>query len=568
MVANIPTGVDASEVKRRYDNAKSNRYNFENEWQEIVKYILPNNSSFYRTANDAKGETVRQYMLDQTGELALRDLVSFIVSNVCAIGTRWVTLLPEDPSLIDSEVEMKYLDSLSRRVEKYLQKPEVRFHLAIDESMEQCVGLGQGCVYRHEKGTGKNLRYSYEAIPVEELYCLENNIGVIDTVFRKKYMTAKQILNEYGEDAELSSNTEAMDTLKQKIVNDPNFEYTIVQAVYRRSETEFTKDKSNVNSKKYEFASVHFFYEGISSSSSKENNPVVARESGYKRFPFYFYRMKKRPGEVYGRGCGHAALYGIRVLNKMCRTNLECAELVAAPPMDVPYTAYMRKINLSSRAINLRKSVGLSVGEKATPMHVVGDLPISLDMEDRRRELVKKAFFSDKLIESKNAEMSATESNIRQNERLSSMLPEITRIICELFNPLIEDCIDMLIQSEMVEDMSDDLKEQGISPVYVNAIIKAQSAQMINAFNAFAATLTQLQPQDPEIVYAMNTKEVPKMLIEGLGLPYSILATREEREGATEQARQQAQMQADIAMQVEASKAGLNVAKSAQALGI
>jgi hypothetical protein len=382
----------------------------------------------------------------------------------------------------------------------------------------------------------------------------ENYKGDISAVIQVKRMTASQILEEYV-DVDVASfdlDDYEVSNLRERAVNDPKYEYDILYGVFPRSD-----GIGKVSGVDYPYVSIHAFKDG---SGGNGDNGIL-RNAGLKRFPYFPYRFRRRPGEPYGHGCGHRALSDIRILQRMKKDNLAVSQLTSRPPLHVPWQAYTKRLNLSPGAENHSKRTSRTANDKAEPLFLVGSLPISVEMEDRVRDAIREAFYLDAIKESKNNEMSATESNIRLRDRMATMNPSLQRIMNEGTSRVIEYVIDYLKEKGELQGLDG---IDNISVVYVNVALKAQFDAELLGLDRLSSTVVNLAKAFPDLAMSVDETQIMPMIIEKTFLPYKLLkdTKKVQEEKAMKQQAQQGQMG------VDQTQSTLNLAKSAEILGI
>lgn len=545
----------------RFDRLKSVKDVFNQDLQDISTYIYPNGSVMPEVDKSEVSEsTRRQSIADNIGERAVEDLAGFIVSTLAPPGRKWLLLFPENPKLMEKPRVSAYLTKASRIIEKYLFKPEVAFHLAFDESALEACALGNGVPYLQERRDKKgNKQLYFRSIPFNECYFQENTWGKIDVGFRLRKMTAKQIFEEYIDIEDPSHDMDLNDIERMKAFaeREPNKSFDLIYGSIPKGDPLYRK--AGVDG---EYLSVHVFRDGANNTSG------ILRKGITDFFPFRPYRFRKRPGQTYGYGPGHRAISDIITLQRMKKTNITAAELTVRPPLHIPYGTYAKRLSLKAGAANHAKRTGTNKDNKAEPLFVVGSVPIGVEMEDRVKAAIREAFYLDDLKESKVGEMSATETSVRREERMTLMSPQLSRIASELLNELIEIVYDFLIEQGMLEDPPSELKGMGISPVYISEILKSQSDTDLISLERLSSTMLSLSQAFPELKDMINQRSIPKFLVEKLFLSHDFLRDEQEVQEEQVQKQQMNAFQGQAQAAESASKANLNLAKTAEALGI
>lgn len=145
-----------------------------------------------------------------------------------------------------------------------------------------------------------------------------NNLGDVDTICIYMNFTAKQAIQEFGED-KVSENVRNAREDQNRI-----FEY--VQLVYPKAAFGETVDKSRGDHRSMPYGSVYVEVE----------TKRIMRKQGFSGFPFAVSRWKKEQGETYGRSPVMRCVADAKSLNRVEHDIADIATFSANPPMAVP----------------------------------------------------------------------------------------------------------------------------------------------------------------------------------------------------------------------------------------
>lgn len=562
----------AAAVKHRYDEAKTAKAVWDRDQQLINEYVYPSGSATTNQNKHKESErAIRQKIYDNMAERGIEDLASYMISVLTPIGSRWLMLLPEDPSLVVGDKQKKAkqknrqaLDHAARMVERYLMKPEIGFHLCFDETLIQANAKGMGVPDRQKfKDLNGKTQLGYRSIDVDECCFEENNRGQIDVGFRSRQMTARQVLQEYIEVENPSHNLEddKIQLLRDYVKDTPDKRLEVVQAMFPKGDEIYKESFAYVEDKPY--ASIHIFLD----MEGGDCDYGVLRDGVADSLTFKPFRFRKRSGKTYGFGLGHRVLADVMGLQKMKRSNLKAAELAVRPPLHVPFGRYANKFSIAPAALNHAKKTGLNNQEKAEPIFTVDRVPLGVDREDRTKNDIREGLFLNRIAEEKVGEMSATETTVRQIERLSLLAPILFRIVVEFLNPQIEAVFHFLIEEGYIKDFPKEILEAGVSPVYISQLMKAQSDAELVALERFANLVLSLSNAFPETIRKVDQDEMVQYVLEKLMLPHRLLKDDDvlEQERTVEGVTSSASDQAEIIETL--SRANLNTQRAAESRG-
>ena len=307
---------------------------------------------------------------------------------------------------------------------------------------------------------------------------------------------------------------------------------------------------------------------------------LVLEESGYPEMPYCVARLDVLAGELYGRGPATIALPEVKALNEMAKLQLDASNLRLRPPLDVPVDAYLNPIELVPGYKNLNQD---TAGRRVTALNVAGDLAYTSKDIEIQQNKVKAIFYNDQLYLRTNAEMTATEVQKRSEIQMQLMGPWQGRLELELFEPLINRLLGILIRSgeiapppmELIDktDLKGEDKEtvtkystKALKIVYDSPLARAQrlvDVQVIDQVKMSIAQTAQLNPQGAQDLlmrFDMVKMEVDRA--KALGLPTKYIKSEEVYN--QEKQMQQAQMQQAQMMQQaqQAASIGETVGKT------
>ena len=375
----------------------------------------------------------------------------------------------------------------------------------------------------------------------------ENSHGVVNTLYRKFRLTPQQAVEEYGRD-----------NLPPKIVDDfdkgkYDSEYWFIHAVIPQSEADEKLPPG------MQYASYHV---------SIEDKRLVKPVSGYFTFPYAVGRYETEPGETYGRGPGVTALADIKTINKMSKMNMIAGDMAVHPPLLAGDADNMTGTKLVPGGITYG-GVNAEGRPMVQPLAIGGNLPISLEMEQQRRQIINDAFLVtlfDILVQEPN--MTATEALLRAQERGILLAPTLGRLQAEMIGPTIERELDILSRAGLLPDPPEELMQGGgltLNIEYdasINRLARSEEATAIMNTLQMVMPLAQFDQSLPKI---FKFPDMVRELAEINGMPVKLLHSEEEMQEIQEQEAQMQAMQAAVAAAPAVTQSVKNVADAGKA---
>lgn len=520
-------------IVKRFEAIKSARQQFENHWQEIANYCLPQKANITETRTP--GTNLKSNIYDSTAVESAPILSSGLHSYLTNPSSRWFALRMRNKALDDIfEIKM-WLKECEDRIFDELNNSN--FNEVITEWYSDFAVFGNACLYE-EEDEEDGIRFFVR--PLSEIYFLTNDNGKIDTVYRSFIYTARQAYLRWGDNAGQKV-TEAM---KAQKIEEP---IPFLQVVLPRHE----RDVRKLDSANMPFASMYI----------EPKNRKILSQGGYEEFPFFISRFYKVSDSDYAYSPASMALADIKMLNEMSKTNIEAAQKRVRPPIVLPHKGYLLPFKTTAGALNYKlKSTAGSSDEKIEKLDITGDIAISLEMENQRRQRIERAFFVDlflMLASIPDKQRTATEIAERVNERMTILGPALGRKMKTL-SGIINRTFSIMMRNGRLPLPPVDLRGENYRIEYISPLAKAQKASEIRSINDLIAAIGSIAQVN---VQSVDTLDVDKAIkrIADITSTSELLRSDEEVQMIREQRAQQVQAQQGL----EQLKTGSEGAKTA-----
>lgn len=527
----------------RQQKLKSNRHNWDSLWQDLSDYFCPGRITAVRKEEPGARKTQKIY--DNTGADAAQKLAAGLYSRTVNPSSKWfyLTLEEADSDLEQNSKVCEWFDIARDRTQSVINK---RGTGALYQTYCDLTTLCNAVLFTNEDPiTG----ISFRVFPIDTVDIAEDYRGVVDTVYRKFEMTLRQIEQEFPGKLPYDK--------KQQMEDDPDAKAWVLHVVGPRKKY----DPDKIDNLNMPIESVYILCDG----------EVVLQEGGYPEMPYAVARLEVLAGELYGRGPATIALPEVKSLNEMAKLQLDGSNMRLRPPLDVPVNAYLNPIELIPGYKNLNQDEG---GRRVTALNVSGDLQYTSKDIEAMQTKVKEIFYNDQLYLRTNAEMTATEVQKRSEIQMQLMGPWQGRLELELFEPLINRILGILIrqgevppppqelleasedrtlsgkpQEELSEKQAEKQRQKyttkALKIVYDSPLARAQrlvDVQVIDQVKMSIAQAMQLNPQGAQdLLLRFDLVKMEVDRARSLGLPTKYIVPDDKFEEA--KAAQQAQMQ-------------------------
>lgn len=542
----------AEEVLRRQARMEAERAPMDGICQEVAERVLTRQREFSgRHSGEAAWRS--QKMFDSTAPLALDKFAAAIESMLTPRTSRWHELAIRDwrdrldrPAPLPDAVRL-WLGQVNETLFSARYAAGANFASQAHETYVGLGAFGNGTLFVDEAPAdgvgGGGLRY--RSIPFAETWFAENFQGQVDTVHRKFELTARQWVQQFGEETPAS--------IRRAAEDEPHRKFELIHCVAPRAEA----DWSRKDWRGMAFASWYVSFEGRK----------LLKEQGYRTMRYAVARYVTAPREVYGRGPAMTILADIKTVNQQQKTLLRVGQMIAEPPILLSDEGGLSAFRLAPGTIN-HGALSHDGSELVRPLSIGANLPITLEMVNQTRESINQAFLVTLFqILVETPQMTATEAMLRAQEKGALLAPVMGRLQSELLGPLVQAELDILAGAGALPDMPPEL--EGLADVvtdidYTSPLARAQKSDEGVAILRLLEDAAAVGQFDPSAVKLIKGQETLRRLAEIRGAPAGLLRSPEDMAALAEQDAAMGQLQAMLGAAGQAA----GVAKDAAAAGL
>lgn len=427
----------AKALCRRFDKMKSRRATWESHWEEIAERVLPRQSGlFHREGVQLpKGEKKTEVMFDATAALNVQRFAAAMETMLTPRNSVWHGLQPTDAVLKRSRNVRLYFDDITRLLFQMRYKPRANFASQQNEIYTGLGVFGTGVQFIDAFSDGIGARY--KTLALANAFFETNHQGVVDTCFRRYFLTIRQAVQRFGEER-------LSERLLGKLEKEPDEEVEFLQAVFPRTDRDFSRS---------DFRGMEF-----TSFDIEVDGKNVVAEGGFREFPFAVSRYVVAPEEIYGRSPAMLVLSNIKVLNSQKRTMLTQGHRVVDPVILAHDDGVLDSFSLQPGAINY--GAVSKDGRRLVDVLPTGNLAAGQEMMDAERAVINDAFLVTLFqILTDAPQMTATEVIERAREKGALLSPTMGRQQTELLAPQITRELDVLSAQGLLPDPPEELIE-------------------------------------------------------------------------------------------------------------
>ena len=495
------------QILQSYEKAQAVRLNFEDLYDEIYEYCLPQRQGF---KNFSVGERKDDKIFDETAVVGIQEFASRLQSGLTPNFARWADFVTgqEVPEEEKDDVN-NALDGVTDYVFEILQTSNFA------QEIHECfidLALGTAVICVMEGDAVNPIRF--QSIPLPHVVLDTGPDGKVDHVYRERMMKNEDIPIAYP-------NGILTPQMAERISRSPEGKTKILEVSCRLyddpNEEKYGYYVIDINEKAMIMSEV---YTGVGSN------------------PFIAFRWSKASGEVYGRGPALNALSAIKTCNLTIEMILENAQMAISGIYQIDDDGIINvdTINLVPGTVipKAPNSQGLQ------PIRAAGSFDVANLILNDMRNNIKRALYNDMLGDPNRTPASATEVAERMADLSRKIGSAFGRLQSEMVQPLLQRVVYILQKQGRIEMPTVNGREVKIRSV--SPLAQAQSNQDIVSLNRFLQTVSG--SFGPEILNILiSSEETALYLAKKFGVPDKLIRDADERQQLVQMAQQMQQQQ-------------------------
>ncbi len=566
------TSAKASELRQRLAQLKNTRTPLEPLYRQLQRYILPETGRFERKQNE-DNDTGYEYINDATATDAIDVLGAGMLGGMTSPARPWFRLTTRSPKLDENTNVKRWLAEVQREMQMVFAKSNV--YQALNNAYLELACYGTACLVALP--SERNVIHLHE-MTAGEYWVEEDSEHRVNTVYRQIYMTARQMVDTFGEDAvSLQVRNQAKNPAQC-------FEtHSVIQAIEPNPDS----DKSKKDWRSMPYRSVYFEeVEGIYDNSISTDNDYagvpqrdrILREEGFKSFPCLVPRWSISKRSPYGRSPAMKALGVVMALQEETAIKDRAVDYAVNPPMLVPEEYESKPLDFAPGGVSYCNLT--QAAQVKTAWDIKLDLAaVKVDIEDKRSS-INNYFYKDlflMLAQTARYGRTAYEVEKLDKEKMLIMGPVLERLHLELLDPLIAITLQFMERFGQIPPVPDELKAEElfgekkltikeedeekqsgdfINIEYVSILAQAQRAAGVDSMSNYVQSLAGAAQVWPNAVDMLDIDKWARSLADQLGVDPELVPSQEEVEEARSARAQQMQAQQQLdAVQKMASAA-------------
>lgn len=523
--------MDAESIIQRMKQFESDRSNWDSLWQDCANYGLPGDNQILRKGSPGEA---RPDLFDSTAEDSIIQLAAGLYSYMFPTDSKAFVLRIDDEELAEVDEVKKWLDRVTTILHEHLVQSN--FRQAFFEFLKQLACFGTACQYE-EKGETQPL--NFVCFHIAGVYIALDSDRNVDTVYRTFEYTARQAVQEFGEENLGETIVSAYKDSKKK-----DKKFSFIHAVEPRENAENKGDPLTMP-----FASCWV----------SRNDKKLVSESGYPEMPYQITFFDRDALEDLGRSPMMKKLPDIKMINQMKKTRIKGWEKMCDPPIVLPDDGSIWPLATQPGGV-LYKRAG---GEDPTWFEFKGNLQGMQEAIAEVRADIRAGFFLDlfdALIDRQN--MTATEVMARVEQKMRLLIHIIGRMQSGYFNPQIHRVIGILGRNNKLPPIPEELVGKDYKVEYLGRLALALKTLETEGFVKTLNELAVLSEAGRlDFLDNFDLDKITRDMSMNNGMPATWLKDLDKRDEERAIRAEQAQQQAMMERLPDLSKAARNLSQ-------
>lgn len=526
------------------DKMKTGRSTFENVWQQISEFVLPNRGDFQ--CERSQGDRADKRVFDTTAVQANEMLAAALHGGLINPASNWFALSTSDLKN-STHAAKQWLDEAQRIMMKSFNSQKGNFYQQAHELFLDLVAYGTSVMYVDEEGSD-GIRFSTRHL--SEIHITEDHKGVVDTVVRTFKFTARQAAQKWGEE-------NLSDGVRSALAADPHREFDFFHVVMPRVDAKrIAPNEVNEVSTKKEYISFYVC----------EEDKHIVDVQGFYENPYIVVRWEKLVGEAYGRSPAWNSLSDIRMINVMSEVLIRSAQKQVDPPLLVADDGVIMPLHTRPSGINVG-GVSLDGRPLIQPLQTGGNLQVGLEMMQQRREAIRQAYFVDQFIPKEGTPVTATEAIQNQENRLRLTGPQLARIQAEFLAFVVDRVFSIHQRAKSFPEAPEELQGVDLNVEYTSPLAKTQRAQELVSLNRALESSMVLLETNPDLLEVVDGESYLRDALDISGVSAKHIRSEEDYADIVQQRQEQMKQEQQLAVAGQAAESAAKLKKAGVDIG-
>lgn len=503
------------------------RSSFISTWRELNDYFVPRRGRFF-TSDVNKGDRRSRNIINGEPVLAVREFENGMMSHMTSQARQWLNITTQNSADSEAEGAKGWLSDATENILQVLSRSN--FYNVMPKTYKDWGVFATALLFAEEDF--ENVVH-FIPLPIGSFMIGVDEKGRVNQVVRDIRMTVRQIVKKFCErKSDGSYDLSNVSKHVKELWEDKKFNMW-VDVCHIVCPNEEYDDKST-NSKHRKFASKYFERGCSEKSGSKgdymDSEDKMLRESGYDNFPVLSLRWGLNGEDSYGTDSpGWQALGDNKQVQLMEKRGMQAIEKMANPPM-------VASTELEGKASSILPGGVTYVSDPKTGFYpaVKVDPRINELMmkEESIVDRLKRFFYVDlfRMLGNLAKDMTATEVQLRDDERLDALVGALEQANYEFFGPLVDLVWEFMVRQGRIPPPPPSLAGQNLKVEYVSVLAQAQKLKGLGGLERFIRFVTQFVTvtKDESVLDKVNLDQAMDVYADLTSVPAGIVRSDDD----------------------------------------
>lgn len=455
------SAVSRSMYDNRLKRLETQQSTWRPHWQDLADHFTPRRQRLL-SHQRSRGSKMNQRIINNTGTRALNMLAGNMVGYITSPNRIWFELLHPEAEMNDLAAVKRWLTTTEDRMRLIMLRSN--FYRALASLYKDLCLFETGCFYI--EGDDQDIIRAH-VFPIGSYYLASDMAGRIDTVFRVMELTVRQIVQRFASERLVDEEVQAATNISTNVKRcwqSRNWDelFKVVHVIEpNHGRMLYRQDAAGMPWR-------DLWYE------HDAREPEFLRIGGYRERPFMAVRWDTTGEDEYGGdGPGMMALGDVRQLQRTEKLWLKALDKIVDPPMTAASTMRTQRTSLLPGDVTY-----IGHNEKFQPAHEVDAKALAMREEiPRIEQRINSAFYADLFLmmaSLQRPEITATEANIRNEEKLLTLGPVLEGLEDDLLDPCIDRVFERMEWNGILSEVPEELKGVALRVQHVSFMARAQ----------------------------------------------------------------------------------------------
>ena len=544
--------LDVHKLQARYESLKAERSGWDSAWADLAELFSPTRWRSDTDETSHKRPVINGRLVDSTGVRAMRTLSAGLQGGMTSPVRPWFRLrLAQEQDKPEPGIN-RWLDEVTERMRLLLHQSN--FYNTVHGLYQDLGTFGTGLMVETADEDG----LKFHRVSCGEYVLDVNGDGFVDCFFRRMSLSARQIIDLWGE----AKAPDSVITMAKSPSAGAAERWNVIHGVFPRQDVRYGQA---VGHQGKPYVSVYW----ISEASRRGH---ILSESGYDMFPAFAPRWDVHFGDVYGRSPAMDVLPDCRMLQAMATTMRVMEHKIADPPL-------IGDSSLRTFGVD-RNPGGFTYGSlqitQGRPLVMPIQQPDAAAIQHSWqalqdvRKIVDEGLYVDlfrMLLDDDRRQITATEIQARQSEKMLLIGPVVERLHTELLSPLIKRTYSLMHEWGALPPPPEGMGYAELDVEFESILAQAQKVTATSSIEQGVAFLANLAGARPEALDLLDADETAKAYMDRIGMPQACLADDGQVEAMRQKRAQQEQAMAQQQQMAAEGQAAQDISGAAKNLG-